>query len=513
MEKLHITITNRIQIHYPIPDAIRLQYKAFEQAVKADNAIDNPAYAEAVKHGRSTFGIRPRIILCQFDQAANALTLPRGYAGRLLWLLKRHGIEAQVEDVRRELPMVLYRSKIQLRPYQVPAVEALLRATQGILEAPAGSGKTEMGLEIVAKIGQPALWLAHTLDLAEQVMARAEASLGIPRSEIGLIGNGVCRVGERLTIGIIQTLARMVNLPTATNETRLCDIASLFGLVLLDECHHSASTSWSTVIDQLPARWRYGVTATKDRADGLTILIDRFIGPTLAKIDRSVVEASGGTIVPELRTVKTETRSPAYERHEQRLKKYKQQCEEYKLRDIQEPRKPMLRYNDVLDDILNDQQRNELIIQTLIQECPGHRSLVLSERVDHCETLSEMLTVPGLRDAVVHGKLPKRKRDGIIQAMTNGNLDILFAVDLAKEGLDIPRLDRLFLVAGGRNESELEQKVGRIQRAFAGKRDAIVWDFVDEAVGVLRAQYWARRKVYKRLGMLESGSGEARAAG
>jgi superfamily II DNA or RNA helicase len=85
--------------------------------------------------------------------------------------------------------------------------------------------------------------------------------------------------------------------------------------------------------------------------------------------------------------------------------------------------------------------------------------------------------------------------------MVSGELDVLFAVDIAKEGLDIPRLDRLFLVAGGRNEAELEQKVGRIQRACPGKLDAVVFDIVDERIGVLRAQYYARRKVYKSLGL------------
>jgi superfamily II DNA or RNA helicase len=69
----------------------------------------------------------------------------------------------------------------------------------------------------------------------------------------------------------------------------------------------------------------------------------------------------------------------------------------------------------------------------------------------------------------------------------------------------------LFLVAGGRNESELEQKIGRIQRSCSGKKDAIVFDFIDERIGVFQGQYWARRKVYKRLGML--GNGEKRQVG
>jgi superfamily II DNA or RNA helicase len=48
----------------------------------------------------------------------------------------------------------------------------------------------------------------------------------------------------------------------------------------------------------------------------------------------------------------------------------------------------------------------------------------------------------------------------------------------------------------------VEQMVGRIQRASPGKEDAVVFDFVDEKIGMFQAQYWARRRVYKKLGMI-----------
>jgi len=140
----------------------------------------------------------------------------------------------------------------------------------------------------------------------------------------------------------------------------------------------------------------------------------------------------------------------------------------------------------------------------LARECLGHSSLVLSERVEHCEWLKNEIYEygPGVRAAVIHGKLNKTKRREVLAAMESGELDILFAVDIAKEGLDIPRLDRLFLVGGGRNEAEVEQKVGRIQRPFAGKEDAVVFDFVDEKIGVFQNQFWARRRVYRKLGIV-----------
>jgi superfamily II DNA or RNA helicase len=825
MEKLNIYTSNRIIMHMP-KGALSQSTNDFLSVVKSENTIPNPAYQEAQKRGRWLGRISSVIPLVQIEP--HGISLPRGYAYRLLQLAKHFGVEYCFEDVRRELPMVLYRSKIQLRPYQKIAVEGMLKGTQGVLVSPAGSGKTESMLEVIARVGQPAIWLTHTKELAEQAAARAESRLGILRSEIGMIGDGTYRVGEMLTIGILQTLCRM----------DLKKLAGLFGLLMLDECFpagtlidgkpiesiklgnvvtawdernqqvtqgivaetlkrrapsllvrvhasgknvvctpnhpfltkdgwreaiglnlgeellyeacsegmpevwqskddkpgirimqkmqgrnnsiqqqsvcslqllqknccnfgksekrsvsgyganllfgtmqesiparsqfqdhdqnqqevrfghdgqqrstfdtgnegqtecfpqsqgmeatnsgrqwsransaasqscqrlelanrtnssnedketqqisdllqdrhcqfrvedrnrdrwplsfcpqtprseegylpvwlrvdnieilqpgsdgtfgglcpdghvynfevadyhtytangfivhncaHCPAETYAAVVDQFPARWRYGCSAQIVRSDGLEVLTERFIGPILHTVPRTAVELSGGVIVPRLRTIKTETVSESFSQHVKRTEEWERLCGEARLNNTREPRKPQMNYNAIMSDVINDSERNHLIIQTLIQECPGHFSLVLSERVDHCQGLNAILqqTFPELRSDIVHGKLAAKKRETVIESMKSGNLDVLFAVDLAKEGLDIPRLDRLFLVAGGNNEAETEQKVGRIQRGFSGKRDAFVFDFVDECIPVLAAQFWTRKKVYQRLGMI-----------
>ena len=49
----------------------------------------------------------------------------------------------------------------------------------------------------------------------------------------------------------------------------------------------------------------------------------------------------------------------------------------------------------------------------------------------------------------------------------------------------------------------LEQEIGRIMRPDSKNPDkkAVWYDYVDASVGVLKAQYYSRRKVYKRLGI------------
>lgn len=484
-----ITVNNRIEMVAP---GAKYRWPEFMQQVRADMEVPNPERGRAARYRRYVRNIPEKIVLWEYDKETDTLYLPRGYAGRLLGLMQEHQVPYQLDDARVTLPPVDFGSRIALRGYQVPAVEALVaRATQGILQAPAGSGKTQMGLEVIARVGQPALWLTHTKDLAEQVLDRAAAVLDIPRQEVGMLGAGRESVGDRLTIGVLQKMARM----------DLKELEGRFGAVVIDEVHHSPASTWAAIINQLPARYRYGVTATFDRADGLQVITELIIGPTVHVVDRAMVEAAGGVVRPDVRPVLTVCESPAWYKYKELTREYEERLKKGQAKKGERP--PVIPFGDILADVLDSFERNRMIVDLLADECPGHCSLVLSERVAHCQELMAMLEIrrPQLRAAVIHGKLGKAARREILEAMGAGALDVLFAVDIAKEGLDIPRLDRLFLVAGGRNAAEVEQKVGRVQRSCPGKADAVVFDFVDERIGVFKAQHQARRKVYKSLGL------------
>lgn len=667
--------------------------------------ISNPAYAQAEKHGRYTGGIDPTIPLWNFDRASNTMSVPRGYGQALTALLRKHGISWQVAaDNRVLLDPVDFGSKIELRDYQDPAVEAALRATGGVLVAPAGSGKTQMGLEIIARLRQPALWLTHTLDLAKQAINRADENLSLTQTEIGMVGAGRHRIGNRLTIGIIQTLinmdlselagrfgtvivdecfpagtlidgkpietitvgdtvtawdessrqpipgkvvrlfkrpapSRLIKLSigeemvictpthpfltlygwvpailltegreliyvaeTAVSDLResqeyqqseiavshlpsspnagtfkdrdnlqrmreaghidqadqegsvprlvrvdrvevlkpgsdgtfggLCPDGYVYNFEVEDfhtytangfvvhNCHHGPAPTWTHVINQLPARYRFGLTATPKRADGLEIITTRVLGPVCSEVPRSAVKDASGIITPRLRTINTGIESQTWRRHEERVADYQKRAAELKLQGEAVPKPPLMPFGAILDELLTSEERNRLIVETLLKECPGHYSLVLSKRVEHCLELAYLLNKteldrgikPRLRTSVVHGKLDKKVRANILELAQAGKCDILFAVEIAKEGLDIPRLDRLFLVGGGRNEAVTEQQVGRIQRDFPGKVDAVVFDFVDELIPPMRAQHWKRRAVYRQLGMVLAGQSERKRA-
>ena len=189
--------------------------------------FENPLYKEAEKHGRYTRRIPKELKL--YRSLPNGIVVPRGYLQIVEDAIMGQGYGVTIKDDRILLPPVSVKSNIELRPYQSDAKYLLLSHPNGMLIAPAASGKTIMGLDIFASLHQKMLWLTHTNRLAKQVVERIlETFEDIDPKEIGIIGGGKFKIGERITIGMIPTLVR--------KETDLPIIGRSFGLVIMDEC-------------------------------------------------------------------------------------------------------------------------------------------------------------------------------------------------------------------------------------------------------------------------------------
>jgi superfamily II DNA or RNA helicase len=117
------------------------------------------------------------------------------------------------------------------------------------------------------------------------------------------------------------------------------------------------------------------------------------------------------------------------------------------------------------------------------------------------------------KDAVmVSGKMVskagKAEREQAMDDMRTGRKKYLFATySLAKEGLDIPRLERLFLTTPQKDYAVVTQSIGRIARTFEGKGSPIAYDFVDN-INYLIKSYKKRCTTYKKANCywLEGGS-------
>ena len=407
----------------------------------------NPKYQNALRMGRPTYNIPETVML--YEIKGNALTLPRGMAEEV-WRQRPAGTTAQVRTLKGE-PVAFDMSRFSLRGYQQQAVDAALacRWCQGVLIAPCGAGKTEIGMAVIARLGRPALWITHTLDLAQQAKERAQLRLGLDEREVAIVSGSRKRCGTKLTIATVQSLYRM-------------DLDAL-----------------AAVLTCLPARWRFGLTASDARSDGLSETIFQVLGPRVAVIAPEQLEQI--TITPQVEAVPT--------------------AFVYTPRANESPI-DYVRLMRCMADDAGRMQTVEGVIDRAVTE--GSSWLVLAASLAILERLHAYALSLGLAAEFVCGATKKAERTAALARMKTGQARILFATyQLAKEGLDIPCLDRLVLATPTRNKVIVQQSIGRIQRPAPGKTDALVIDLVDEKTPQLMVQYKQRRTLYKKMNITE----------
>ena len=211
---MNFILANKVIIEDPTPEMLAY--------CKSTLTFANPDYLKKEAMGKWTGNTQREIVL--YERAGNRLYMPFGECQKVY---KRFKTSITRVDVRIcPLRAREYDSHINLYGYQQNAVEAVLRAKNGILVAPCGSGKTQMGLEAVARIGGKTLWVAHTTDLLTQSMNRAKQCFGLPASEYGTITAGKVNVGNTLTFATVQT-ASNIDLSQYRDE---------WDCIVVDEC-------------------------------------------------------------------------------------------------------------------------------------------------------------------------------------------------------------------------------------------------------------------------------------
>lgn len=438
----------------------------------------NSEYYKKKNMGFYTGNISKTIALYKVKNNNKQIILPFGLLRRIMPVVNQGEIELFFAKERNFMPPS--EEKFALFDYQKTAVDALERAKFGILESKAGSGKTRMGLALAARLHCKTLWLTHTKDLLNQSMKAA--SEFFDESGFGTITNGKVNIGSTLTFATVQTLAKQ-DLSALTYE---------WDCIIVDECHRVCGTpeqlmQFSRVLNSLSCKHKYGLTATLHRSDGMVKSVLAYIGPVVHRVPDSAVKGKNilDVIIQPVFT-NAELTNDCFKTKEEMRKRtqaqYRRPTASAPIPCDNEPRTPdFLRITDVL---WQDQKRNKLIIEKLIGN-KEHHNLILSTRISHLELLFDMLPNELQKQAVLvtgntNSKKALRERENALDSMRSGEKKFLFATyTLAKEGLDIPILDRAYLTIPQTDYSVVIQSAGRIARVFPNKTNPICYDFVD----------------------------------
>jgi len=257
------------------------------QAIRGRLTSPNPAFLEAEKRGFWTGNMEREIKGYQVD--GNTLTMPRGFICQALGILKYHGVAYELDDRRRTLALADFRFRGELRDFQTEAVESIFSRDFGTLSAPTVSGKTVMALYAVSQRRQPALIAVHSKELQSQWTDRIETFLGIPASEVGIIGGGKRKVGERITVALVQTLCKCAE-----------DVAPRIGFLIVDECHRIPSRTFTEAVTAFDCRFMLGLSATPWRRDKLSRLIYWHLGDKVFEVDKEALVDAGHILQAEV---------------------------------------------------------------------------------------------------------------------------------------------------------------------------------------------------------------------
>ena len=405
--------------------------------------------------------------------------IPRCFVFGLDRIVYEAGHELEWDDrmsFDRELRFVDV-APIGLRSYQERAVDRLIEMCSGNLVMPTGGGKTRSMLEIIRRLSQKSIVFVDKVNLLDQWI-EAAADLGM---EAGAIGSGVWEEKE-LTIALRQTVwSRRRELAPEWFES--------FGLLTCDEAHHGSSDTYWMLVQLFTALYRYGCTATPERDPESFPIMQAVLGPVVHETPPE--EVGDALVKPVVQVVQTSFEFD-YEPTKMVLNE-----------STNRMRRKQNNYNAMMDALQADPARNNKIVDfALADAIAGHSVLILSKRKEHLNLLEqriqevqdEILTVTDhLPVFQLTGANSKKAREiaATIASLETGSILLSTVAD---EGTDIPRLDRLLLAYPARKILGTKQAAGRVTRSFPGKTDAIIYDFMDGNVSLLRGQFRERRQ-------------------
>lgn len=447
---MEITITSNLTLAQ-VPEVLKKQFIE-------ENTFENPEYRMRKALGKWLKGTPETLKLYSFDEDTQEMQLPRGYLPAVIAISRRNDIVFHIQDDTLE-PWANFGLEVngELEAYQQDALDNLLHFPCGTLVGPPGCGKTNILLSAIPELKTRALIIVHTKELFAQTVQRCKDWLGITP---GVIGSGKWNPDD-ITVAMIQTLARR----------DLSEITGYFGAILTDEGHHVAAKTWSSVLEQFPARYKYAFTATPQRKDGYTFLIWRFSGGKTAEIQQQDVIDAGRIILPTFLF-----RSTNYK---------------YTLKSKGD-------WTFMLNDLAFNGERNNAIVGEIVDSLPHCESaLVLTDRVAHAEHLARRLYE--FHPVLLHGKLNAEDRREGMEKVRKGTKLTVATIGLLGEGVDVPGWDLLYLVTPIAGGSRTVQAIGRVARARDGKSAATVIDFVDTHVDGWRENKEGKKEHYYPL--------------
>lgn len=344
------------------------------------------------------------------------------------------------------------------RPYQKRAVDKMVYALKehgnSLAVAPTGAGKTIM-LSMVAGDMQPAktLILQHRDELVAQNLTKFKKVN--PEIPVSLYTADHKSWNGRATFGMVQTLARSKNLNTIPK----------LDLLVVDEAHHCAATSYKNIIgrvkDRNPECMIAGFTATPNRGDrkGLRGIFSNVADQITIKelIDRGFLVPPRAYVV-DIAGV------------QEGLSKVRKTRDDFDMTEV--------------EAVMNLKVINEEIVKHWKERAGDRKTIVFCSTIKHAQDVLKTFREAGVSAEMVTGDTPAHERAAMIRRLDCGETQVMVNVAVLTEGFDSPTISCVVLLRPCSYKSTMIQMIGRGLRTIDPelypeiiKKDCIILDF------------------------------------
>ncbi|ULY68622.1 putative VV A18-like helicase [Chlorella virus XW01] len=321
---------------------------------------------------------------------------------------------------------------------------------------------TVISLNIACHFKLKTLIIVHKTFLLNQWKERIEQ---FTNASIGILQRDKIDYKKDFVIGMLQSIAKD-KYPEKYFKN--------FGLVIFDEAHHAPSQYFSKALPMISCKRTLALSATPERNDKMEKVLYWYFGDVIHKADKK----KNNKVIVQLIDYTLNNKN----------------FKEFKLGFTGDVNKPK-----TITNLTTIKERNLFIIQTIkdLFDNPERNILILSDRVEHLNTLYELLLIHikfnNKDDPDMGFYIGKLKQKDLDKSATKRI--ILATYGMAAEALDIPQLNTLILSTP---RSDVEQAVGRILRKQDYHLEPIIIDIVDNLKSCSN-QSNHRKKLYRKM--------------
>lgn len=340
----------------------------------------------------------------------------------------------------------------QPRGAQIEALYALKSsrregAAKGLVLAATGVGKTYLAA-FDSQSFERVLFVAHRDEILRQA---AESFYNVRRSEdYGFFTGREKTTGKAVIFASVSTLGRAAYL----NERYFA--RDYFDYIVIDEFHHAVTDQYRRIIEYFKPQFLLGLTATPDRMDG-----------------RSLFELCDYNVPYEINLKEAINKGLLVPFHYYGI--YDETVDYSQIRVVKGHYA-----EEELTGRLNAGPRFELIYR-YYRKYRSRRALGFCCSRKHAEQMAKEFCQRNIPAAAVYSEGDgeyAQERGEAVRRLRDGEIRVIFSVDMFNEGLDISELDMVMFLRPTESPVVFLQQLGRGLRKSRGKKFLNVLDFI-----------------------------------